>query len=709
MTRKKIILLALVISCLGMIYAFDLHSYFQPGFFRQFYQDAPLTSAAIFFALYVLAAAFSIPAAAVLTVIAGMTFGLLAGTALVSFASSIGATLAFLAARFLFREWVQRKLSAQLQAINRGVEREGWMYLMVLRLIPLFPFWAINLAMSVTPIKARTFYWVSQLGMLPATAVYVYAGTELGQVDSFSLDGILTPGIVFAFALLALFPFIARKAVDSLRRNRIFRRYEKPEKFDANLLVIGAGSGGLVSAYIAAAVKAKVILVEKAEMGGDCLNTGCVPSKALIRAASAMKEIRRAGELGIDVAEPSVNFPAVMARVQAVVKSIAPHDSIERYTDLGVECVTGEARVLDPWRVAVGDRVMTAKNIVVATGGKPFVPPIPGLESIDYLTSDNLWKLQSLPESLLVVGAGPIGCELAQAFQRLGSRVTLVDQLPRVLAKEDEDVSDFMAQRFGDEGMEVLLPWRVNAFEKRDGSISATLESEQGRRQVCCEQVLIAVGRKPNTRGVGLEELGVAFDGNDAIQVDEYLRTTVPNIYAVGDAISPYQFTHTASHEAWFAVVNALFGRFRKFKVDYRVVPWVTFTDPEVARVGLSETEAEERGIPVEVTRYSLDGQDRFLAENAAQGFIKVLTPPGKDKVLGAVIVGAHAGELLPQFVAAMKQGYGLNKILGTIYAYPTMGEAGKALSGQWRQNHKPEKILKWLARYHAWARRPSP
>ncbi len=705
MPAKKIILLLVIALIVGAYLFFDGEQYLSLGFFQEVYHQKPLVTALAYFVIYVIAAGLSLPGAALLTIIGGMVFGLWTGLLLVSFASSIGATLAFLVSRFLLRDWVQNKFSSYLVSVNRGVEKDGSFYLFTLRLIPVFPFWIINLVMGLTPMKTVAFYWVSQLGMLAGTAVYVNAGAELGAVEEFSTAGILTPTLLLSFLLLAIFPFIARGLVSVVQHRKVYKPYSKPKSFDTNMVVIGAGSAGLVSAYIAATVKAKVTLVEKHKMGGDCLNTGCVPSKALIRAAKTVKEISRAKQLGIDVGEPTVDFPRVMERVRQVIKEIEPHDSIERYTELGVDCLQGEAKILSPWQVEVKGQSMTTRNIIIASGARPFVPPIPGLDQLDYLTSDNLWDLTELPQRLLVMGGGPIGCELAQAFNRLGSHVTLVDMMPRVLPREDEDVSAFVMQRFTEEGIELLTGHQSVGFEQRGDESVALLEADGERREVAFDKVLVAVGRKANTSGLGLEAIGLELNANGTVTVDDYLRTRYPNIYACGDVAGPYQFTHTAAHQAWYAAVNALFGRLKKFKVDYRVIPWVTFIDPEVAHVGLSESDAIAQNIPYEVTKYALDDLDRAIADGVAEGFVKVLTVPGKDRILGATIVGYHGGDLLTEFVTAMKQGLGLKKILGTIHSYPTISEANKFAAGEWSRNHAPQQVLHWVQKYHVWNR----
>ena len=662
-----------------------------------FRQAHPVALAAAFFAGYVAVTALSIPGAAAMTLVAGALFGLGTGTLLVSFASSIGATLAFLVARFLLRDVVQRRFGRRLAAVNRGVERDGAYYLFALRLVPVFPFFVINLAMALTPIRTGTFYLVSQLGMLPGTLVYVNAGTQLGQVSA--AGDILSPSLIGAFVLLGLFPLLARKALRLFEQRKALRGHKRPRRFDRNLIVIGAGSAGLVAAYIAAAVKARVTLIERDRMGGDCLNTGCVPSKALLRTAKFLSHVRRHRDFGVRTADAEFDFADVMDRVRGAIDAIAPHDSVERYESLGVECRTGHARVIDPWTVEVNGERLTARAIVLATGAEPLVPPIPGLADIDYLTSDNLWDLRELPQRLVVLGGGPIGCEMAQAFARLGSRVVQVEMADRLMAAEDPDIAALVRERLAAEGVDV-----------RTGHEAVRVDA--GRRVLICDhggetveigfdRLLVAVGRAARLEGFGLEELGI--DTGRAIGVDEFLQTSIPTIYACGDAIAPYQFTHTAAHEAWFAAVNGLFGGLKRFRVDYSVIPWATFTDPEVATVGLNETRARAEGIDYEVTRYDIADLDRAIAEDEARGVVKVLTVPGKDRVLGATVVGAHAGETIAEFVLAMKHGLGLNKLLGTIHVYPTHAEAAKFAAGEWKRQHAPAWALRLLERFHAW------
>ena len=715
MNVKRLLLLLLAAAAIAAFFVFDLGRYLslealkaQQEGLRAYAEMHPLQSAAIFFGIYVAATALSIPGAAILTLGAGAVFGLWRGLLIVSFASSVGATLAFLAARFLLRDMVTRRFGERLKSIDQGVQRDGAFYLFTLRLVPLFPFFLINLLMGLTALPARTFYWVSQLGMLAGTAVYVNAGTQLAQISS--LRGILSPGLLLSFVLLGIFPLAAKKAVDIYKARKVYAKWPRPRKTDYNMVVIGAGSAGLVSAYIAAAVKAKVALVERHKMGGDCLNTGCVPSKALIKSARLISQIGRAQDYGLKDAAASVDFAAVMERVRRVIAEIAPHDSVERYAGLGVESVKGDARIVSPYAVEVtlddgSTRTLSTRSIVIAAGARPFVPPIPGLDQVGCLTSDTLWELRTLPRRLLVLGGGPIGCELAQAFARLGSQVTQVEMAERLMVREDADVSELVAARFRAEGIQVLTGHKAERFVVEGGEKLLLASHAGGELKIPFDELLCAVGRVANTTGYGLEELGIPVTKARTVETDDYLQTLYPNILAAGDVSGPYQFTHVAAHQAWYAAVNGLFGRFRRFKADYSVIPWATFVEPEVARVGLNEQDAKAQGIAVEVTRYGIDDLDRAIADGVAHGWVKVLTVPGKDKILGATIVGEHAGDLIAEYVLAMKHGLGMNKLLGTIHIYPTLAEANKYAAGNWKRAHAPERLLEWVRRFHAWQR----
>ena len=723
MRSPKLLVLLLLALAIGAFVALDLGRFLSfealkasQASFAQLHAERPFTVAAVYFVLYVAATALSIPGATIITLAGGAIFGLWQGLLIVSFASTLGATLAFLASRFVLRDWVEGKFGQRLADINQGVDKEGAFYLFTLRLIPVVPFFLINLLMGLTRMKALTFYWVSQLGMLAGTAVYVNAGTQLAQLDS--LQGILSPALLGSFVLLGLFPLIARRIVAVVKKRQVYARWaaHRPKQFDRNLIVIGGGAGGLVSAYIAAAVKAKVTLIEAHKMGGDCLNYGCVPSKALIKSAKLAHQMRHASRYGLSDAAPAFSFKAVMQRVHDVIKAIEPHDSIERYTGLGVEVLQGYGKLVNPWTVEIalnggGTQRLTARAIVIAAGARPLVPPLPGLDEVGYVTSDTLWdefaQLDDVSPRLVVLGGGPIGSELAQSFARLGSQVTQVEMGARIMAREDEEVSALAKASLEADGVQVLTGHKALRCEIVNGEKTLVVEHAGAEKRIVFDQLLCAVGRVARLQGYGLEALGIPT--HRTVETNEYLQTIYPNIYAAGDVAGPFQFTHTAAHQAWYAAVNALFGEWKLFKADYSVIPWATFIDPEVARMGLNEQEAKEKNISYEVTKFGIDDLDRAICDEGpyseAHGFVKVLTVPGKDKILGVTIVGTHAGDLLAEYVLAMKHGLGLNKILGTIHTYPTLAEANKYAAGEWKRAHAPHKLLAWVKKYHDFKR----
>lgn len=711
--RRLIVVLAIIASIFAF-YHFGFHEYLtleaikaQQGNFASAYADNPVLVLGIFFAVYVISTALSLPGAALLTLLGGALFGLVTGTVVVSFASTIGATMAFLGSRFLLRDWVQQKFGDKLKTINEGVARDGAFYLFSLRLIPVVPFFVINLAMGLTPIRAWTYFWVSQIGMFLGTIVFVNAGTQLAQIES--LGDIASPGLLASFAALGLFPWVARGIMNVMKRRRVYKGWQKPRKFDRNLVVIGGGAAGLVSSLVGSTVKAKVTLVEAHKMGGDCLNFGCVPSKALIKSAKIADNMRHAEKYGLNAAEPSFSFKQVMQRVHGAIAAIEPNDSVERYTSLGVDVAEGYAKIIDPWTVEITPHTgsvyrLTTRSIIIASGAQPFVPPLPGIEESGYLTSDTLWETMAErdapPQRLIVLGGGPIGCELAQSFARLGSAVTLVEMAPRIMLREDEDVSALAQQALSASGVAQLTAHRALRVE---GKTLIVADPDGAEIALEFDDLLIAVGRAARLTGFGLEDLGIETERT--VVVNEYMETKFPNILAAGDVSGPYQFTHTASHTAWYASVNALFGLVRKFKADFRVIPWTTYIDPEVARVGLNEVEAEEKGIAHDVTIFPLHELDRAITDSATTGFVKLLTVPGKDRILGVTIVGEHAGDIIGEYVLAMRHGLGLNKILSTVHAYPTYIEANKFAAGKWKKANAPQWVFPWLERFHAWRR----
>ena len=708
---KKALILAVIAGLILIYFLFDLGQYLDLDYFAQqqekifAYRDSfPIRTAAVFFILYILVTGLSLPGAAIATLIGGAVFGLLWATILVSFASVIGASCAFLMSRHVLRDSIQNRYGDRLQTINKGIEKDGAVYLFTLRMVPLFPFFVINLVMGLTPMRLTTYFIVSQIGMLPGTVVYVNAGTQLAKIDS--VASILSPTLIASFALLGIFPLIAKLIINAMKTRKTLGKFKKPKKFDFNTVVIGAGSAGLVAAYIAAAVKAKVALIEKGKMGGDCLNTGCVPSKAIIRTAKFLSHVKRSEEFGVHTASAEFDFKDVMDRVRGIIGVIEHHDSVERYTGLGVDCFSGHAYIESPYCVDVDGTKMTTRSIVVATGAEPAVPALPGIGEIQYYTSDTIWEIDQLPKRLLVLGGGPIGCELSQAFARLGSEVTQIQRLDRIMPREDAEFSEMVLEQFRAEGIDVRLQHHARRFVTENGSTMMICDHAGQEVQIEFDVLLVAVGRRARVKGFGLEELGIDLTDQGTIEVNEYLETNIPNIYAIGDVAGPYQFTHFGSYQATSAASNALLRPFFRRRIDYSVIPWATFTEPEVARVGINEQEAKQRNIDYEVTVYDFKDLSRAIADSEAKGQIKVLTPPGKDKILGVTIAGEHAGDLIAEFVFAMQHGLGLNKILGTIHIYPTLAESVRFAAGNWKRKQVSERTMRILRTFNNWRRR---
>ncbi|MAI40939.1 MAG: dihydrolipoyl dehydrogenase [Gammaproteobacteria bacterium] len=707
MKNKRLLSTVLVFLLVILLLVSDLNQYFsleriqsEQVHIENFVADRPLFAAGIYFIIYVFLAAFAFPGALVITVLGGALFGFWVALALVSFASTIGATLSMLLARFILRDLIQERYRNELKGLNEGIEREGGMYLFALRLVPIIPFFLINLVMGLTKIKVTTFFLVSQIGMLAGTAVYVNAGKQLSQITN--LSDVVSLEIVLAFLLVGMIPLLSKKMLELFRVKKAYSNFKKPKTFDSDLIVIGAGSGGLVSALVAATARAKVTLIEKGEMGGDCLNTGCIPSKALIRSARLASDLRRSVVFGFKPMTASFDFVELMERVNRIIGKIEPHDSAERYRSLGVDVHLGIGKLISPWEVLVNDQKISARQIIIATGAEPFVPSIPGIDKVPYLTSKTVWELKKLPERLVVLGGGPIGIELAQTFSRLSSDVTLIEESPLIMNREDSDISAFVRRALELDGVKIFTNHRAVSIQESGDSYNIVCQSEKKHETVIAfDNLILAVGRKAKVDTLGLEKLNIKMTPRGTIAVDDYLRTTLPNIYAIGDVAGPYQFTHTASHMAWYATVNALFGRFWKSKIDYSVIPWCTFSSPEVARVGLSENEAIQQGIPYDIVKFDVSSLDRAIADDEDRGLVKILTQRGSDKILGVTIVAEHAGEVISEYTLAMKEGIGLKKVMGTIHIYPTFSEMNKYAASQWRKNNTPAWVFNLLEKIH--------
>ncbi len=693
-------------------------------------------------AVYVVACVLFVPGS-ILTLGAGAVFGLVKGFIAVSVGSVLGAAAAFLVGRTVARGWVERKVagSPRFRAIDRAVGANGFQIVLLTRLSPLFPFNLLNYAFGLTRVPLGTYILASWIGMVPGTLMYVYLGTAIGDLARLSAGGaadeggtlrtvLFYVGLAAAVVVTVVITRIARKALrqavceegparlagptevsaasraaplapadaanDELVRNVHPPDWVNPEPAPRyNLVVIGAGTAGLVTAAGAAGLGAKVALVERHLMGGDCLIAGCVPSKALLRAARAWAEVRDAGAFGVEVPPGArVNFPAVMERMRRLRASLSPTDSAARFRGLGVDVFFGSARFAGPDTVEVAGRTLHFRKAVIATGTRPRRPDVPGLDEIGYLTNETVFFLTELPARLAVIGAGPVGCELAQAFARFGAAVTLVGNQPQVLPREDADAAGRVARSLERDGVRLLLGAKVMAAGRRGADKFVHVEAAGGSTELLVDDILAGVGRSPNVEGLNLGAAGVDYDPDKGVHVNDRLRTSNRRIYAAGDVCSPSKFTHAADALARIVIRNALFlGRAR---VSALVIPWCTYTDPEVARVGLNEQEARQQGVVVQTFVQELRHVDRAVLDGAPEGMVKLLVRKGTGRLVGATVVAPHAGEMIGELTLALAGRLGLGTLANTILPYPTQAEAIKK-GGDAYQRTRLTPLVRWL------------
>jgi len=674
---------------------------------------------------------------AMLTLGAGFAYGVVVGTAVVCVASNLTAVGAFLLGRTLARDAIAARIGAnpRFAAIDRAVGRQGLKIVLLVRLSPLFPFTLLNYAFGLTRVTLRDYLVGSLVGMLPGTVMYVYLGslvtslTELaagrpsgGAVQQAFYFG----GLVATVAVTLYVTHVARRALADVtgdeahaepappvppslvqpddEHNRALLAHVHPPGWTNptpaaryDLVVVGGGTAGLVSAAGASGLGARVALVERHLLGGDCLNVGCVPSKAMIAAARTAATARETSAFGVRVSGLDVDFAAVMERMRRLRAGIAPHDGAERFTRLGVDVFLGEGRFTGRATLEVDGRRLTFTRAVVATGARATAPPIPGLEDVGYLTNETVFWLTELPRRLAVVGAGPIGCELAQAFCRLGSRVTALEMLPQVLGKEDPDAAAIVERRLRTDGVAIVLGARIERAERRGRDKVLVYEAGGARREVACDAILVGAGRAPNVEGLGLEAAGVAC-GRDGVTVNDYLQTTNRRIYAAGDVASRFRFTHMADALARIVLANALFGGWKKASALH--VPWCTYTSPEVAHVGLYAEEAKARGHAVDTLTIPMAEVDRAVLDGDEAGFFRVHLERGRDRILGATLVSAHAGETISEVTLAMTRRLGLATLAGVIHPYPTEAEAIRKAADEYNRGRLTptvKRVLGWL------------
>ncbi len=692
-------------------------------------------------AAYAVLTVAMIPGSA-LTIGSGLIFGFWKGFAVVTVGANLGALGAFLLARTLFRERAEALARGQktFRAVDSAIAREGFRIVLLLRLSPVFPFTVLNVLLGVTGISAASYVLANLIGMLPGTLMFVYLGTlgeaaagtqSLGQtvlrivglaatvvvtvvitriarraLKAASLDGGANPGVAPEAAPVGA----GAKTIPGDAYDQALLASVKPTAHvnpipqdRYNLVVIGAGTAGLVTAAGGAGLGAKVALIEKHMFGGDCLNVGCVPSKGIIRAGRAAAAVREAGAFGIRLAgEPRIDFAATMERMRRLRAGIAPHDSVKRFSELGIDVYLGEGRFTGPDEIEVGGNKLRFQAAVIATGARATFPRIPGIEEVEPLTNENVFTLTELPRSLILLGAGAIGCEMAQTFRRLGSEVTIVIRGNRIMTREDPDAALIVQRKFEQEGIRVLTGSAIKRAEKRGGKKVIVIERDGSEESVEADQILIGMGRAPNVEGLGLSAAGIAY-GTEGVTVDANMRTTNPRVFAAGDICSRLKFTHAADAQARIVLRNALF--FGRARATDLVIPWCTYTDPEIAHVGCYEKEARDRGLAVTTFTVPLEDVDRAILDGETEGFGRIHLKSGTDRILGATVVASHAGDMIGELTMAIQNGLGAGKLASVIHPYPTQGEVVRKLGDAYMRTKLTPGVKRIMARILRWRR----
>lgn len=698
----------------------------------------------IFVGLYVVATVLFVPGS-LLTLGAGAVFGVALGSVCVSISATLGATAAFLVGRYLARDAIARKIEKheKFATIDRAVADEGWKIVLLTRLSPVFPFTLLNYAFGLTRVKLSHYVLASWIGMIPGTVMYVYLGS-LVNVGAGHRQRTTGEWVLYGVGLLATVTvtvFVTRLARRALAKKigstetvqsskeimsvpsapvlvrpadahnaRLVSNVHPPDWQNPspapcyNLVVIGAGTAGLVTAAGAAGLGAKVALVEKSLLGGDCLNVGCVPSKAVIRSGRAVFDAKEAGPFGVRVGKPvEIDFSAVMERMRKLRADLSPHDSAQRFANLGVDVFLGEARFASPDTVEVAGQTLRFKRAVIATGARAVEPPILGLAEAGYLTNETVFNLTQRPARLAVIGGGPIGCELAQAFQRLGSQVSLLHKNAHLLDREDMEAAALVQKAFIREGVALHLNATITRVERSAGGKLVYYEAQGKEETLAVDEILAGAGRAPNIEGLNLEAAGVRYDRRKGVLVNDCLQTSNPHIYGAGDVCLAWKFTHAADFSARIVIQNALFlGR---KKASTLTMPWCTYTDPEIAHVGLYERDARERGVEVDTYVREFKEVDRAVLDGEEDGFVKFHVKKGHDEILGATIVARHAGEMISEISVAMAARIGLGKLASVIHPYPTQAEALRQCGDAYNRTRLTPTVKKWMGRWLAWQR----
>ncbi|MBA3536096.1 MAG: FAD-dependent oxidoreductase [Tatlockia sp.] len=651
-------------------------------------------AALLYMSCYTLAVAASVPGAVFLTLAGGFLFGVVFGTVFVIVSATLGATALFFAVRTSFGDWLAKSALSWLGRMREGFQQNAFSYLLMLRLVPLFPFWVVNIVPALLGVDAKTFIITTFFGILPGSIVYVMVGNGLSHV----FEANQTPNLGIIFDIKVLLPLLALAALSFIpilykRVNpKEQKKNPKTNQIKCDLSIIGAGAGGLSVAAVAAQLGLKVVLLESGKMGGDCLNYGCVPSKSLLAAGKIAYQLRHAAQFGISSKGLEIDFKKVMQQVHAVIKVLAKNDSVERFESLGVQVIKAVARFSGVNTLVAQDRVIEARRIVIATGSSPFKPPIPGLEDTPYLTNETIFNLTEQPKHLIVIGGGPIGCELAQAFSMLGSKITLIEGF-NLLPKDDVDCVAILRAQLKAMGIIIHEQAKVLGVEPHaHGGIKVSINQAGEKLAIRGSHLLIATGRRANVENLDLEKAGIVYS-NKGIEVNSRLQTSNRRVYALGDVVGPYQFTHMATYQAGIVLRNIAFKI--PAKVDYRAIPWVTYTLPEIAHVGLLAEEALKHA-DIQFTEWSFLENDRAQTEHSLEGKIKIISDK-KGRVLGVTIVGAHAGELILPWVIAIREKRTLRSFTDAVSPYPTLSEISKRVAGEFYKSKLFSNKTRWL------------
>jgi pyruvate/2-oxoglutarate dehydrogenase complex dihydrolipoamide dehydrogenase (E3) component/uncharacterized membrane protein YdjX (TVP38/TMEM64 family) len=750
MKPLKILLIILLLIAVGIaLVSFPLRHWFMQ--LESYVESLGAVGPMVVVLAYVFLTVLLVPGSAI-TVGAGTLFGLKIGFIVVVLGANLGALVAFFLARTLLRQRVARwaESNPRFRLLDRAIGKQGFKMVLLTRLSPIFPFVLLNYFLGLTAVRTGAYVLGNLLGMLPATFLFVYLGAAARDALAGQLNVsvglyqqiLKVVGLLATIAVVIMITRIARQAlrqteqldegstvpgkprlepnyrpatfdkmmiVDDAHDRRLIQNCHPPHWINPapagkyNLVVIGAGTAGLVSAAGAAGLGAKVALIEHNLMGGDCLNIGCVPSKAMIRAARAAHDARDAARFGLEIAcEPQVAFAGAMERMRKLRAGISDHDSAERFRKLGVDVFIGTARFTGASSIEVDGKRLEFRRAVIAAGARAAKLPIPGLEKTGYLTNETVFRLTELPRRIAIIGAGPVGCELAQTFARFGSKVTLLSDGAEILPKEDADAAAIVRKKMEQDGVRIVTKAKIHRAEKNNGEKILAATVGEAAVDINCDAVLVAAGRTPNLEGLDLEAAGIGYTYR-GVEVDDWLRTKNPRVYAAGDVCSQFKFTHAADAMARLVIANALF--FARRKVSALTIPWCTYTDPEIAHVGYYEKDARQAGFAVATLTESMKDVDRAILDGEEEGFARVHYDQKSGKILGGAIVARHAGEMIGELTLAMVAKQKVGVLSSTIHPYPTQAEVLHKIGDAYMRARLTPRVKKTLQTWLRWQR----